>query len=157
MWGLEPILSCAVFASNMTYNWWPPPPHSFTYLVCVTNPKGINDGGNVITISVLHVRTNVFPGSGVNSGVQSLGRSLPFSLTQSDTHSHSVPLLLLNRELSWGPWSFILGKLDPGEGSVGTDVRLQEALEAPGVSMTLASALFGGEAETLEGTAKKEH
>lgn len=62
----------------------------------------------------------------------------------SDTHSHSLLLLLLlNRDLGWGPWSFIPAKLDPGEGLVGTDVRLQEALEAPGVSMTLASMLFG--------------
>lgn len=64
---------------------------------------------------------------------------------QSDTHARSLPLFLLNRELSWGPWSFIPGKLDPGEGLVGTDVRLQEAQEAPGVSMTLASVLFGTE------------
>lgn len=34
----------------------------------------------------------------------------------SDTHSHWLPLLLLNRELSWGPWVFIPGKLGPGEG-----------------------------------------
>lgn len=39
------------------------------------------------------------------------------------------------------------GKLDPGEGAAGTDVRLQEPLEAPGVSMTLASALYGREGE----------
>lgn len=37
-------------------------------------------------------------------------------------------------------------KLDPGEGVAGTDVRLQETLEAPGVSMTLTSVLFGREA-----------
>ena len=36
-------------------------------------------------------------------------------------------------------------KLDSGEGMAGTDVRLQEPLEAPGVSMTLESALFGRE------------
>lgn len=37
------------------------------------------------------------------------------------------------------------GKLDPGERVAGTDVKLQELLGAPGVSMTLASVLFGRE------------
>lgn len=37
------------------------------------------------------------------------------------------------------------GKLDSGERVVGTDVILQEPLEAPGVSMTLESVLFGRE------------
>lgn len=37
------------------------------------------------------------------------------------------------------------GKLDPGEGVAGTDVRLQEILAAPGVSATLALVLFGRE------------
>lgn len=40
------------------------------------------------------------------------------------------------------------GKLDPGEGMAGTDVTLQEPLEAPGAPMTLASVLFGRERES---------
>lgn len=37
------------------------------------------------------------------------------------------------------------GKLDPGEGVEGTDARLQEPLEAPGVSITLASRHLTGQ------------
>lgn len=139
----ELILSChclqcsiclAEFASNMIYNWWCLSRlQSFTFLMCVQQiPRGSTTGwlGGVITISALHLK--------YRSSVS--GTPIPIL---SDTHSHSLLLLLLNRDLGWGPWSFIPAKLDPGEGLVGTDVRLQEALEAPGVSMTLASVLFG--------------
>lgn len=114
----------------------------FWLCACNESSRGSTTGENVITISVLHVGTNLFSGS----VAEDWGSICAMLITiLSDTHSHSVLVLLLNRELSRGPWSFMPGKLDPGEGVAGTDVRLQEPLEAPGFSMTLASVLFGSE------------
>lgn len=114
----------------------------FWLCACNKSSRGSTIGENVITISVLYVGTNLFSGS----GVEDWGSICAMLITiLSDTHSHSLLVLLLNRELSGGPWSFMPGKLDPGEGVAGTDVRLQEPLEAPGFSMTLASVLFGSE------------
>lgn len=126
----------------MIYNWWclsPPTPHIHLHIWCVSQiPRGSTTGE--CDHNVCFARENKCVSRIRGKYWGSVSGTL--ITIQSDTHSHSVPLLLLNRELSWGPWSFIPGKLDPGEGLAGTDVRLQEALEAPGVSMTLASVLL---------------
>lgn len=94
-----------------------PPRIHLHFGVHATNPKRINDGGNVITVSVLHTGTNPFPKKGKEERGEDWGSVSGTLITiLSDTHSHWLPLLLLNRELSWGPWSFIPGKLGPGEG-----------------------------------------
>lgn len=162
-WPLLTVQSCSVAKQNFLVMRFITddvylPLHSFTSWVCMQQiPLGSTMAGARCDYNICfaHVNKSVFRETGreewcvcvcvciVRGAAEDLSSVCGTLITiLSDTRSHSRLLLPLNRELSWGPWSFIPGKLDPGEGAAGTDVRLQEALEAPGVSMTLASVLF---------------